>query len=432
MRTIEDMRRTTPGLSTYGLARVVVAVRAAVVTSIGVLLVVGPEWVRQYSTAVACILVAAVAYALVMLLHPNLEVRRTRYAWVVAAIDSIITLILVALTGGADSPVVSLLVLVIIAAAARLSAAEAILFTMLLAGAYLIVAVQTDPGRVNSLDPVLQSVWGALYLLFTGALAGALVMLTEREQRSRVRAIVEAEAEREAAEEERDLRARLLQSYESQQDGLRVILHEFRTPVASLQSLAQALTNEAAPMSVQDRSTSLHLANAHASHLREMLDALGDVALSRRPTFSSGHIRRVNIAELISAAANAVNLQEPTLRITVAGDVSSIQVDAQGLRRVLTNLLENASRHGRGAPIEVVCASSGRELVISVLDRGPGIPSESLGELTAKFVSIGDQRGTAGLGLWIVQQIVDATGGRLDFASRVGGGLIATFRMPIG
>ena len=67
----------------------------------------------------------------------------------------------------------------------------------------------------------------------------------------------------------------------------------------------------------------------------------------------------------------------------------------------------------------------------AVADRGPGVPAESLGELTTKYVSVGGQRGTAGLGLWIVQQIAEAMGGRVDFAARDGGGLVATFRAPI-
>lgn len=121
----------------------------------------------------------------------------------------------------------------------------------------------------------------------------------------------------------------------------------------------------------------------------------------------------------------------PRLRLTVTGDVGAVPINAQGVRRVLTNLLENASRHGRGAPVDVTCARADGELVIAVLDRGPGIPTESLGELTAKYVSAGGQRGTAGLGLWIVHQIVEALGGRVDFTAREGGGLVATFRAPL-
>ncbi len=163
-----------------------------------------------------------------------------------------------------------------------------------------------------------------------------------------------------------------------------------------------------------------------------MLDALSDVALSRRPTFSAGRVRRVEVAELVAAAADAVGLAPPRLRLTVSGDVGAVTVNAQGLRRVLTNLLENAARHGRDAPVDVTCARTDDELVIAVLDRGPGIPAESLGELTSMYVSAGGQRGTAGLGLWIVQQIVEAMGGRVDFSARDRGGLVATFRAPIG
>lgn len=78
---------------------------------------------------------------------------------------------------------------------------------------------------------------------------------------------------------------------------------------------------------------------------------------------------------------------------------------------MLTNLLENASRHGRGSPIDITCSLAHNDLTISVADRTPGVPEESLGDLTAKFVSLGGQRGTAGLRLWIVQQIVEAVGG---------------------
>ncbi len=70
-------------------------------------------------------------------------------------------------------------------------------------------------------------------------------------------------------------------------------------------------------------------------------------------------------------------------------------------------------------------------MVLTVADRGPGMPADGLGQLTTKYVSVGGQRGTAGLGLWIVQQIVEAMGGRVDFSARDGGGLLATCRAPV-
>lgn len=415
----------------YGLARTVVAMRVAVVLSIGVVLLIGPEWARRYVTATVVVLVCAMAYSAVMMANPRLEVRRTRYAWLVSSLDAGFTLTFISLTGGLHSPVVAVLVLVVITSAARLSFTETLVVGVLLGAMYILIALTTTPVVQVAPPPILEAGWTALYVVMAVIVSAGLSTLAEREHRSRIRALVEAEAEHFAAEEERDLRARLLRSYQSQQDGLQVLVHEFRTPIASLEALTDAITSVSA-LSDSDRATGLQLACRHARHLADMLDALSDVALSRRPTFSAGPVRRVEIAAVIAAAADAVHLTPPRLRLTVTGDVGTVVINAQGLRRVLTNLLENASRHGRGAPVDVTCARSGNELVIAVLDQGPGIPTESLGELTSKYVSVGGQRGTAGLGLWIVQQIVEAMGGRVDFSARNGGGLVATFRAPVG
>jgi hypothetical protein len=110
----------------YGLARIVVAVRIAVVVSIAVLLVVGPGSVRNHTAAATAVLVAAMVYSLALLWNPRPEVRRTRYAWLIGIADGSFTLALIGLTGGIHSPVVTVLVLVVIAAAARLSFAEAL------------------------------------------------------------------------------------------------------------------------------------------------------------------------------------------------------------------------------------------------------------------------------------------------------------------
>jgi signal transduction histidine kinase len=414
----------------YGLARVVVAVRVAVVVSIVVLVAIGPEWMRRHTLMLAVVLAAALAYAAVLMAHPRFEVRRTRYAWLVAALDATLTLSLIGLTGGASSPVVSVLALVVIASAARLTFSECLLLAAFVGSGYLVVVSMSGHQDGTDLSAPVLGLWWALYTVFVAMLSGGLSVLVDREHRSRVRALVEAEAEHAAAEEERDLRARLLRSYEAQQEGLQVLLHEFRTPVASLEALAGALT-DSAPMATADRDAAIQLAGRHTRHLSDMLDALSDVSLSRRPAFSSGRLRRIDLADVISEAADAAGLLPTRLRVSTTGDVSAIQVDAQGLRRVLTNLLENAARHGRGRPIDVTCERNDDRLSVSVLDRGPGVSQEILGELTAKFVSLSDRRGTAGLGLWIVQQIVDALGGTLQFSARDGGGLTASFTVHV-
>jgi signal transduction histidine kinase len=418
-----------PSADRFGLARVVIAVRVSVVVSIIVLAVVGPESMRREPAILAVVLAGALTYSSVLMRYPALELRRTRYAWLVSAVDLAFTLSLIWLTGGAESPVVVVLTLAVIASAARLTLAECVVLAVLAGAGYLAVVQVSGEAGGAVLEGRVQALWWSLYLVFIALLSGGLSVLLERENESRLEALVEAEAEHAAAEEERDLRARLLRSYEAQQEGLQVLLHEFRTPVASIDALSQAIESET--MTPADRDAATKLAGRHARHLSDMLDALVDVNLSRQPSFSSGRVRRVDLTELIGEAGDAVGVRPPRLRVSAGAEVSSIQVDAQGLRRVLTNLLENAARHGRGLPIDVVCERFENRLSIAVSDRGPGVPQEKIGDITSKFVSLSDRRGTAGLGLWIVSEIVNALGGTLRFAARDEGGLTASFTIPI-
>ena len=213
-----------------------------------------------------------------------------------------------------------MLPLAVIASAARLSLNETLMVAVLLGAAYVPVALTSSPALPVTAAPALQAGWSALYLIFVAIItAGLSARSPNAEHRSRLTALVEAEAEHAAAEEERDLRARLLRSYQSQQDGLQVLVHEFRTPVTSLEALTEALTSTH-PLSRADRDTSLRLVARHVRHLADMLDALSDVAGGRPPTVSAGQVRRVDVADLIGAAANAVGLAPPRLRLDVSVD----------------------------------------------------------------------------------------------------------------
>ncbi|MEO3788470.1 HAMP domain-containing sensor histidine kinase [Actinocorallia sp. B10E7] len=410
---------------------IVASVRVLVVLSIGVLLLAGPDASRRHLTAALTIFAVALVYACASVFNLRWELSHTRAAWVLTVVDATLALLVVGSTGGAASPAVSILVLVVVAAAIRLGPWATFLLTAVLAAAYTMIALWVDDGWAPLRERGFQAGWWAAYLVFIAALGGSLSILAERERHARLLARVEAEAEHAAAEEERDLRARLLNAYQAQQDGLRVILHEFRTPVSSLGALTRMLAEPSAKMSEEDRRAGLRLAAEHVEHLADMLDALGDVAASRAPEFGAGRTRSVDLREFLLAAGDAVGLRPPRLRLELPADPGPIRIDAQRLRRVLINLLENAARHSGDEPVEVRAATEQGTLVVSVSDRGPGVPPEHLGEITGKFVSLGGRHGTAGLGLWIVQQILQAIGGSVHFDNRPGGGLVATCEVPV-
>jgi two-component system osmolarity sensor histidine kinase EnvZ len=104
------------------------------------------------------------------------------------------------------------------------------------------------------------------------------------------------------------------------------------------------------------------------------------------------------------------------------------------LRRAISNLIDNALRYA-GEPVEVAARREGANLVIEVLDRGPGIPEGEAERLKQPFTRLDPARsgrGGAGLGLAIVERVARAHGGSLTLAPRPGGGLAARLIISSG
>nr|WP_305089040.1 ATP-binding protein [Massilia sp. YIM B04103] len=103
------------------------------------------------------------------------------------------------------------------------------------------------------------------------------------------------------------------------------------------------------------------------------------------------------------------------------------------LRRIVTNLADNALKFGKDVEI-VLARETGGRYSISVLDRGPGIPAEEREAVMQPFYRVESSRnrdtGGTGLGLAIVQQLTLALGGTLSLAQREGGGLAAQVLLP--
>jgi two-component system osmolarity sensor histidine kinase EnvZ len=102
------------------------------------------------------------------------------------------------------------------------------------------------------------------------------------------------------------------------------------------------------------------------------------------------------------------------------------------VRRLISNLLDNAFRYGEADVRLRVAAADGRA-VIEVLDRGPGIPPEEVARLRQPFTRLETARsgkGGSGLGLAIVDRIARMHGGTLELEQRAGGGLVARVVFP--
>ena len=101
-------------------------------------------------------------------------------------------------------------------------------------------------------------------------------------------------------------------------------------------------------------------------------------------------------------------------------------VNRLALQRCVANLLENAVRYGAGSVVEVVLSCEPQAVVIRVLDRGPGIPSEQRDAVFRPFYRLEPSRslatGGSGLGLAVTRQLAHANGWQVELLARQGGG----------
>ena len=199
--------------------------------------------------------------------------------------------------------------------------------------------------------------------------------------------------------------------------------HELRTPLTNLQGYLEALRDG---VIVADRATyeSLHEEADRLVRLSHSLDALaeGDSGASLPAAVELDLAAAVRSA--LDLAAPAIERAGLTLRTEVP-DTLPARADPDGLAQVLANLLSNAVRYTpAGGAITVRAERRPGDLLVSISNTGDGIPPEDLDRVFERFYRVEKSRdrarGGAGIGLAIVKQLVEASGGRVGAESREG------------
>lgn len=215
------------------------------------------------------------------------------------------------------------------------------------------------------------------------------------------------------------------------------LAHEMRTPVATLDGYLEAI-GDGVRRADEETVGMLRSQVARLARLGE------DIALVTTAEEGRLSLRRVRtplgeILDVAHAQAERRYLEAGVgLDLRMSGDVSNgvvVDVDADRLGQVLTNLLDNALRHTpRGGRVQLVAGRDEATVVVRVIDGGDGIPPEHLPRLFDRFYRVDTARdrshGGSGVGLAIVQAIVRAHGGTVTAASQ-GSGHGATFTVTL-
>ncbi|CDZ56856.1 ATP-binding protein [Neorhizobium galegae] len=211
------------------------------------------------------------------------------------------------------------------------------------------------------------------------------------------------------------MRDRIAHYLEERVQILAAISHDLQTPITRMRLRADMADDS------PERDKLVH-------DLGEIERLVQDgIAYARSAHGSGEKISRIDLASFIDSIA--YDYQDTGKAVTVLGVVQGTAfTKPHALRRILSNFIDNAVKFAGAAEIGVERRSEG-DIVIAVLDRGPGIPEDMLEAAMQPFFRLEQSRnretGGTGLGLAIAQQLAAALGGSVRLYNRGGGGLAA-------
>jgi signal transduction histidine kinase len=216
------------------------------------------------------------------------------------------------------------------------------------------------------------------------------------------------------------------------------VAHELRSPLTSVKGFTATLLAKWSRFTDDQKRVMLETVNADADRVTRLITELLDVSRLESGRMEV-HRQLVDVpdrARKIVAGRVAAGEPEDRFRLVTAADLPETWLDADKVDQILSNLVENAVRHGAGIVtivVEPVRIGGDRlaAVAVSVRDQGEGIPPEMAPRVFRQFWR-GKRRGGTGLGLYIVKGLIEAMGGDIAVARAPGGGAEFRFILPAG
>jgi len=222
-----------------------------------------------------------------------------------------------------------------------------------------------------------------------------------------------------------------------QRDRLDTIFNELQSPMSSIVGASQLMLTDS-DLDCRKLRAELEHINREATRLSQMVNDF--LELTRIET---GRIQMdKRLLDLSALTQEVFDLFHPqalekkiTLSLNAKRAIPQIHADADRLRQVIVNLIDNAIKYNHeGGEVEVALCCNQVRVQVSVRDTGQGIPAKELGLVFDKFYRGPRDKGVTGgpgLGLSVARKIIEAHGGDIWVQSEVGAGSIFTFSLPL-
>lgn len=249
----------------------------------------------------------------------------------------------------------------------------------------------------------------------------------------------QVETERKIAEQ-RELEVALAKEREInglQRQFVSMVSHEFRTPLAVIDSSAQRLLRRIGKLPQERMVDALQKVRRSVARLTELMESVlnaarleeGRIAYEPSPCDLAAIIREIGDSYAEVYAEHSIELDIDAL-------TDPITADSKLIRQVISNLTSNAVKYSPAGTLIRIKAWQDQEngcCAVSVQDEGVGIPKSELGKLCSRFFRASTSTGIAGtgIGLHLVQHFVALHGGTIDVESEEGKGSVFTVRLPM-
>lgn len=221
---------------------------------------------------------------------------------------------------------------------------------------------------------------------------------------------------------------------------LAFVAHEFKNPLRAISTISELLYQDTAnPLNEQQKDYVSHI-NSACQHLRELINDILDIAPIEAGVIEL-HVQRIQLESMLGDV-RAI-MQQPAdkkrirLNFYTQPGIDYLNVDPKRFRQILINLLSNAVKYthdGDTVSLNIKTSNSSGELIIQVVDHGPGIPEKELKNLFQDYYRVRNKLSTQteglGLGLALTQKLVELHQGSIQVESHQDTGTCFEIRLP--
>ena len=211
--------------------------------------------------------------------------------------------------------------------------------------------------------------------------------------------------------------------------------HELRTPLVTVRGYAE-LYRMGAIKKPKDVAEAMDRIESEAIRMSGLVESL--LTLTRMDELDQLTTQKVKLESIATPVIKDASVANPDVKFELEDQTKNLEVelDADRMKQVLTNLVANASRFApKGSTVTVLVTRVDSNIKVSVIDRGEGIPEPLQEKVFDRFYRADNSRnretGGSGLGLAIARSIVNAHGGKIWAEATAGGGATFSFEIPI-